>query len=130
MTIWPSKRLQKARPRPGDGLPDGSLSCTVMHFESPPNALIAVSDGVFVLTPRGKRSEQHLAVNFFMRSVAEERGSKSNRHHSFRHRLRWHSGPEAVMIAVTGDQGKFVPNWAFCNGGRGSAMIPATLTDS
>ena len=41
----------------------------------PPDAFMAIKDGAFVLTPRNKQSGQHLSVNFFMRSLAEERGS-------------------------------------------------------
>ena len=39
----------------------------------PPNALMAIGEGVFRLAPRGKDPGQHLTVNFFMRSLAEER---------------------------------------------------------
>ena len=39
----------------------------------PPNAFMAISDGVFTLAPRSKEGGQHLTVNFFMRSLAEER---------------------------------------------------------
>lgn len=41
----------------------------------PPNSLIALADGTFSLTPRGKgpRKQADLAINFFMRSLAEER---------------------------------------------------------
>ena len=40
----------------------------------PPNAFMSISDGMFALTPRTKGPGQHLAVNFFMRSLAESRG--------------------------------------------------------
>ncbi|HEY6251479.1 MAG TPA: chemotaxis protein CheB [Candidatus Angelobacter sp.] len=39
----------------------------------PPNALMGIGDGVFMLGPRGKEPGQHHTVNFFMRSLAEER---------------------------------------------------------
>ena len=39
----------------------------------PPNALMALAGGVFRLSPRGKGPGQHLAVNFFMPSLARER---------------------------------------------------------
>jgi two-component system CheB/CheR fusion protein len=39
----------------------------------PPNALMALAGGVFQLSPRGKTPGQHLAVNFFMHSLALER---------------------------------------------------------
>ncbi|HEY6374212.1 MAG TPA: chemotaxis protein CheB, partial [Edaphobacter sp.] len=41
----------------------------------PPNALMALAGGVFQLSPRRKAPGQHLAVNFFMHSLAMERKS-------------------------------------------------------
>lgn len=38
----------------------------------PPNALMAMAGGVFQLSPRGRAPGQHLAVNFFMHSLAQE----------------------------------------------------------
>lgn len=43
----------------------------------PPNSLMALADGVFQLSPRGKTPGQHLAVNFFMHSLARERKSSA-----------------------------------------------------
>ena len=43
----------------------------------PPKTLMAIVDGVFVLTPRTKGPGQHLAVNFFMQSLASERDSRA-----------------------------------------------------
>ena len=43
-------------------------------FVIPPNAFMSISDGTFTLTPRSKGPGQHLAVNFFMRSLAESHG--------------------------------------------------------
>lgn len=43
----------------------------------PPGAVMAISGGVFTLTPRSKEPGQHLAVNFFMRSLAEDRKSRA-----------------------------------------------------
>ena len=43
----------------------------------PPGAFMAISAGAFTLTPRSKESGQHLSVNFFMRSLAEERKSSA-----------------------------------------------------
>jgi len=37
----------------------------------------AISAGTFTLTPRSKESGQHFSVNFFMRSLAEERKSSA-----------------------------------------------------
>jgi two-component system CheB/CheR fusion protein len=43
----------------------------------PPNALMALADGIFQLSPRGKTPGPHLAVNFFMRSLAQEEKSRA-----------------------------------------------------
>jgi len=43
----------------------------------PPNALMAISQGVFTLTPRSTEPGQHLSVNFFMRSLAEDQKSRA-----------------------------------------------------
>ena len=43
----------------------------------PHNALIAIAEGVFKLTPRGKGLGQHLSVNFFMRSLAAELSNRA-----------------------------------------------------
>lgn len=43
----------------------------------PHNALMAISAGVFKLTPRSREPGQHLSVNFFMRSLAEERKGRA-----------------------------------------------------
>ena len=40
----------------------------------PPNAFMSISESTFTLTPRSKGPGQHLAVNFFMRSLAESHG--------------------------------------------------------
>jgi two-component system CheB/CheR fusion protein len=41
----------------------------------PPNAFMSLSEGALILTPRSKGPAPHLAVNFFMRSLAESRGT-------------------------------------------------------
>ena len=41
----------------------------------PPDAFLAIAAGRFILTPRNRQTGQHLSVNFFMRSLAEERKS-------------------------------------------------------
>jgi two-component system, chemotaxis family, CheB/CheR fusion protein len=43
----------------------------------PPNTLMAIAQGVFTLTPRSKEPGQHLVIDFFMRSLAEERKSRA-----------------------------------------------------
>lgn len=40
----------------------------------PPNAFMSISDGSFALTERSQGAGGHLAVNFFMRSLAESHG--------------------------------------------------------
>ena len=40
----------------------------------PPNAFMSISEDMFTLTPRSTGPGQHMAVNFFMRSLAESRG--------------------------------------------------------
>lgn len=69
--------VSKATSMPVEEIASGTKVNPNRVYVIPHNALIAVSDGVFVLTPRDKRSGQHLAVNFFMRSLAEERKSKA-----------------------------------------------------
>ncbi len=55
----------------------------------PPNAMMALADGIFQLSPRGKAPDQHLAVNFFMHSLAQERKS----------------GAIAIVLSGTGTDG-------------------------
>ena len=55
----------------------------------PPNALMALADGAFQLSPRSKTPGQHLAVNFFMHSLARERKS----------------GAIAIVLSGTGSDG-------------------------
>ena len=43
----------------------------------PHNALMAISAGLFTLTPRSREPGQHLSVNFFMRSLAQERKGRA-----------------------------------------------------
>ncbi|MGH9616631.1 MAG: chemotaxis protein CheB [Acidobacteriaceae bacterium] len=43
----------------------------------PPNSKMAIADCVFQLSPRGKAPGQHLAVNFFMHSLAQEHKSRA-----------------------------------------------------
>jgi two-component system CheB/CheR fusion protein len=69
--------ISKATSMPVEEVKSGTKLNPNRVYVIPHNALIAVSNGMFVLTPRSKGSRQHLAVNFFMRSVAEERKSKA-----------------------------------------------------
>ena len=65
--------IAKATSMPVEEVESGTRLNPNRVYVIPHNALISVSDGVFVLTPRGKGPGQHLAVNYFMRSLAEER---------------------------------------------------------
>ena len=46
-------------------------------FVIPTGVVMAISRGVFTLTPRSKEPGQHLAINLFMRSLAEDRKSRA-----------------------------------------------------
>lgn len=43
----------------------------------PPNRFMALTGGAFKLSPRNKSSGQHLAINFFMHSLAQERQGRA-----------------------------------------------------
>lgn len=46
-------------------------------YTIPHDALAALAGSAFRLTPRGKQPQHQLAVNFFMRSLAQERGAQA-----------------------------------------------------
>jgi two-component system CheB/CheR fusion protein len=76
----------------------------------PPNALMALAGGVFQLSPRGKTPGQHLTVNFFMHSVAQERKS----------------GAIAIVLSGTGADGTAGMEDVKAEGGITFAQDPAT----
>jgi two-component system CheB/CheR fusion protein len=76
----------------------------------PPNALMALAGGVFQLSPRGKTPGQHLAVNFFMHSLAQERKS----------------GAIAIVLSGTGTDGTAGMEDIKAEGGITFAQDPAT----
>src|SRR6202789_4014122 len=76
----------------------------------PPNALMALAGGVFQLSPRGKTPGQHLAVNFFMHSLAQERKS----------------GAIAIVLSGTGADGTAGMEDIKAEGGITFAQDPAT----
>jgi two-component system CheB/CheR fusion protein len=76
----------------------------------PPNALMALTGGVFQLSPRGKTPGQHLAVNFFMHSVAQERKS----------------GAIGIVLSGTGADGTSGMEDIKAEGGITFAQDPAT----
>lgn len=68
--------ISKATKMPVDEVASGTRIRPNHVYVIPHNALMAVSDGSFTLTPRGK-GPGPLAINFFMRSLAQERKSKA-----------------------------------------------------
>jgi two-component system CheB/CheR fusion protein len=69
--------IAKATKMPVEEVKSGVVIQPDCVYVIPPNALIAIVDCVFQLSPRGKTPGQHLAVNFFMRSLAEEEKSRA-----------------------------------------------------
>ena len=76
----------------------------------PPNALMALAGGAFELSPRGKTPGQHLAVNFFMQSLAQERKS----------------GAIAIVLSGTGADGTSGMEEVKAEGGITFAQDPTT----
>jgi len=76
----------------------------------PPNSLMALAGGVFKLSPRGKAPGQHLAVNFFMHSLAQERKSSAI----------------AIVLSGTGTDGTAGMEDIKAEGGITFAQNPAT----
>ncbi len=76
----------------------------------PPNALMALADGAFRLSPRGRAPGQHLAVNFFMRSLAAEHKS----------------GAIGIVLSGTGADGTSGMEDIKAEGGITFAQDPAT----
>ena len=76
----------------------------------PPGAFMAIAEGAFVLTPRNRQTGQHLSVNFFMRSLAEERKS----------------GAIGVILSGTGADGTLGLESIKAEGGITFAQDPAT----
>jgi two-component system CheB/CheR fusion protein len=67
--------LSKAARIPVDEVKEGVRVKPNRVYVIPPGTFMAITAGVFRLTPRSQESGQHLAVNFFMRSLAEQRKS-------------------------------------------------------
>lgn len=65
--------LAKATQMPVEEVKSGVKAARNRVYVIPPNACLAIESDVFKLTPRGKGASQQLAINFFMRSLAEER---------------------------------------------------------
>ncbi|MGB7189747.1 MAG: chemotaxis protein CheB, partial [Acidobacteriaceae bacterium] len=67
--------LGKATRMPVEEVKSGDKIRRDRVYVIPPNTCLAIAGDVFKLTPRSKGLPQQLAVNFFMRSLAEERKS-------------------------------------------------------
>lgn len=102
--------ISKATRMPVEEVESGTKLNSNHVYVIPHNALIAVSDGVFALTPRAKGSGQHLAVNYFMRSLAEERKSKAI----------------GIVFSGTGSDGTQGLEYIKAEGGITFAQAPAT----
>lgn len=76
----------------------------------PPNAFMAIAQGRFVLTPRESARGQHLSVDFFMRSLAEDRQSSAI----------------GVILSGTGSDGTAGVAAIKAEGGLNFAQDPAT----
>ena len=76
----------------------------------PPDAFMAIADGRFVLTPRESQRGQHLAVDFFMRSLAENRQSSAI----------------GIILSGTGSDGTEGVGAIKAEGGLNFAQDPAT----
>jgi two-component system CheB/CheR fusion protein len=67
--------LSKAARIPVDEVKEGVKVKPNCVYVIPPGTLLAITAGTFTLTPRSQEAGQHLPVDFFMRSLAEERKS-------------------------------------------------------
>lgn len=69
--------ISKATRMPVDQVRAGMRIRPNWTYVIPPGSLMAVKEDVFTLAPRGEEAGQHLTVNFFMRSLAEQRKSRA-----------------------------------------------------
>ena len=69
--------IAKATKMPVEEIKSGVKARPGHVYVIPPNAFLTIAGNAFRLTPRRKGPAQHLAVNFFMRSLAEERKSSA-----------------------------------------------------
>lgn len=101
--------ISKATRMPVEEVKDGTRISPDRVYVIPHNALIAVSDGGFALTPRSK-GPGHLAINFFMRSLAEERKTRAI----------------GIVLSGTGSDGAQGLEYIKAEGGITFAQNPAT----
>lgn len=66
--------IAKATAMPVEEVSAGARVKPNCVYVIPPNAFMSLSDGSFALTERSTGAGRHLAVNFFMRSLAESHG--------------------------------------------------------
>ncbi|HET9100846.1 MAG TPA: chemotaxis protein CheB, partial [Acidobacteriaceae bacterium] len=102
--------ISKATRMPVEEVSSGVAIQPNRVYVIPPNALMALADGVFQLSPRGKTPGQHLAVNFFMHSLAQERKS----------------GAIGIILSGTGADGTSGMEDIKAEGGITFAQDPAT----
>ena len=69
--------VAKATRMPVDEVRSGMRIRPNWVYVIPPGALMTIAEGVFALTPRSKEPGQHLAVNTFMRSLAEDQKGRA-----------------------------------------------------
>ena len=102
--------IAKVTTMPVEEVRSGTSICPNHVYVIPPNSLMALADGVFQLSPRRKESGQHLAVNFFMHSLAQEHKS----------------GAIAIVLSGTGVDGTSGMEDIKAEGGITFAQDPAT----
>jgi two-component system, chemotaxis family, CheB/CheR fusion protein len=102
--------ISKATKMPVDEVRAGIRIKPNRVYVIPPRAFMAITAGIFKLTPRSKESGQHLSVNFFLRSLAEERKS----------------GAIGVILSGTGADGTLGLEGIKAEGGITFAQDPAT----
>ena len=102
--------IAKATTMPVEEVKSGVTIQQNRVYVIPPNALMALANGVFQLSPRGKTPGQHLAVNFFMHSLAQERKSSAI----------------AIVLSGTGADGTAGMEDIKAEGGITFAQDPAT----
>ena len=84
--------LSKATSMPVREVQDGMIVEPDHVYVIPPNTVLAVFHGKLRLLPRAEPHTQHMPVDSFFRSLAEDQGSECRRYHPFRDRLRRFSG--------------------------------------
>jgi two-component system, chemotaxis family, CheB/CheR fusion protein len=102
--------LSKATRIPVDEVKEGVKVKPNCVYVIPPGRLLAITGGAFRLTPRSQESGQHLPVDFFMRSLAEERKS----------------GAIGVILSGTGKDGTLGLESIKGEGGISFAQDPVT----